>query len=47
MSKDTHAVQTIPQSGTSVPSDDLELKSVGTAGLVVTYHRNAYGTQAA
>ncbi len=42
----TNAVQTIPQSGTSAASDDLELKSVGKAKLVVTFHRNAYGGHA-
>ena len=46
MPTDTNAIQAVPQSSTPAASDELELKSVGT-GLVVTYHRNAYGTQAA
>jgi hypothetical protein len=44
MSTDANTIQAVPQSETSTASDELELKSVGTAGLVVVYHRNAYGT---
>ena len=43
---DTNSVQTFPQPGTSAATDNFELKSVGNAGLVVTYHRNAYGGNA-
>ena len=43
MSKDSNAVQTLPQPATRSTQDDLELKSVGKSKFVGTYHRNAYG----
>ena len=45
MSRDTHAIQTPSKPADATP-DDLELKSVGNAKLVVVYHRDAYGVPA-
>ena len=44
--KDFSTVQNPPQPGTGAAAGDLKLTSVGKAKLVVTYHRNAYGTPA-
>jgi hypothetical protein len=44
MSKDTKAVQTLPQPTTRNAQRDLELKTVGKGKFVATYHRNAYQT---
>ena len=45
MFKDNGGAHITPQPAGAAPGD-LELKSVGTAKLVVTFHRNAYGVHA-
>lgn len=46
MYTESNAIQNLPQPGSSSTTDDLDLKIVGRAKLVVTFHRNAYGANA-